>query len=148
MGKNSKEYTAKDVHEGFMSLYERLNNEPYQYNNGKNKSPFPFIGNEIKALKKLISQNDIYEVLCAMYNAVSQNNTYFSVINFVDNFVRYKTQHDPELYWSVLNSDNPKVRQAWLRYNILKSMWFPNAKQNSELKRLEKRFEKWKDEKT
>ena len=146
MEKKPKDYTVKDIHIIFMELYERINNEPYPYNNGKTKSPFPFIGNEIKALKRLLDQNNIYEVLCAMYNAIAQNTTYFSVANFVDGFERYKTQHDPELYWKVTISDNAKIKQAWLRYKILKSMWFPKAGHKKELEKLEKKFTKWKNE--
>tara|TARA_R110002020_G_scaffold388007_3_gene598723 strand:+ start:1329 stop:1787 length:459 start_codon:yes stop_codon:yes gene_type:complete len=145
--KSPQDYTSQDVHTIFMELYEKSNNEPYDYNNGRNKSPFPFIGNEQKALKKLLSENDVYEILCSMYNAIVQNTTYFSVMNFISSFVRYKTEHDPILYWKVINSDNPKVKKAWQQYIILKSTWFSTAVHNKELKKLEKRFEKWKDEK-
>ena len=117
--KKFEEYNARDLHIKFMELYEQLNSEPYNVNTGKNKSPFPFVGDEVKGLKKLLESKDIYSLQ------------------------RYQTQHDPKLYWYVISKGTSKVKQAWMRYNILKATWFPNARQTQELKTLEKRFEKW-----
>jgi len=143
VSKHPKDYSVKDIHGAFMKLYEQIHNEPYNYNDGKNKSPFPFIGNEIKALKKLHNEHDTYTILCAMYNAIGQNSTFFSVVNFSDSFERYKTKHDPKLYWYIIVTDDAKVKNAWTRYNILKATWFPNAGHNRDLKKLEDKFERW-----
>tara|TARA_A100001011_G_C14207459_1_gene798438 strand:- start:529 stop:1005 length:477 start_codon:yes stop_codon:yes gene_type:complete len=141
--KKFEDYNARDLHLKFMELYEQLNSEPYNVNTGKNKSPFPFVGDEVKGLKKLLESKDIYLILCGMYNAIGQNTTYFSVLNFINSFERYQTQHDPKLYWHVISKGTAKVKQAWMRYNVLKATWFPNARQTQELKTLEERFEKW-----
>ena len=143
MEKKFKDYNAKDLHEQFQKLYKEIHDESYDYNNGKNKSPFPFIGDEIKALKKLKDSEDIFDILCAMFNAIGQNTTYFSVLNFISSYERYKTKNDPKLYWHIIISNNKKIKDAWFRLNILKATWFTSAEKNKEVKLLESKFEKW-----
>ena len=141
--KKFEDYNARDLHIKFMELYEGIHSESYNVNTGRNKSPFPFVGDETKALKQLLESEDIYSILCGMYNAIGQNTTYFSVLNFVNSYERYKTKHDPKLYWHIINTNNSKVKNAWLRLNILKATWFITAQKKKELKKLENKFEKW-----
>ena len=137
--KSIRLYNARDLHQTFTGLYERKFKQPYQVKS--------FIGDEMKGLKTLLNQYDVFSVLCAIKTCIQTHNSSVTVHYLISDAKEYLPKEHAEIQWMVGEYGTPSTKGKWREFLLCNSQWFPSATQHQRQKELLKELQGWVHEK-
>ena len=137
--KSIRLYNARDLHQTFIRLYERKFNQPYQVKS--------FIGYEMKGLKTLLNQHDVFSVLCAIKTCIQTHNSAVTVHYLISDSKEYLPKENAQIQWMVSEYGSVPIKGKWREFLLCNSQWFPSATQHKRQKELLKELQEWVHEK-
>lgn len=133
-------YNCNDLH--------RVFSEEYYKKHGKEYSSARFIGYEMKLLKGILDEYDVYAILCGIVSCIKRNSNTVHIPYFVAGIKYYvSTDDNPELQWDVLSSEQPEYVDKWNKLRLMKAKWLPKATDKIKINNLEKELMEWANEK-
>lgn len=129
-----EDYTATDLKEYWCNQYNKKYNEAY--------SPHGFGGTELKNLKQLLQDYDIYTILLALQKALEDNCQSINI--FCSNIEKYITNYEfPKAVYYCLTYGNEKIQQKLQELLILESSWLPTANTLQKKEQIAKEIYSW-----
>ena len=128
-------YTENDVIEFFYTLYSQY------YGNVYPRKHFKRL--DIKKVKLAVKTYGVYSVLGSMYNAMDKNEETLNIPYWYSGLGLgyYLPDEEPEIYFVVRSREDREIRTLWDRYKVLRAVWFPTAKTESEKKDIKQKLE-------
>jgi len=133
--KSVANYTENDVIEFFYTLYSQY------YGNVYPRKHFKRL--DIKKVKLAVKTYGVYSVLGSMYNAMDKNEETLNIPYWYSGLGLgyYLPDEEPEIYFVVRSREDREIRTLWDRYKVLRAVWFPTAKTESEKKDIKQKLE-------
>ena len=133
--KSVNNYTENDVIEFFYTLYSQYFGNIYPRRHFKRL--------DIKKVKLALDTYGTYNVLGSMYNAMDKNGGTLNIPYWFSGLGLgyYLPDEEPEIYFVVRSREDREIRTLWDRYKVLRAVWFPTAKTESEKKDIKQKLE-------
>jgi hypothetical protein len=133
-GKTIEQYSSRDLMNVWYEHYEEFHSEPYTHRE--------FGGMELRHLKILLQDYDVYSILLAIENGIRNGEA--SIKYFAENIEQYIIDSQYVKYHYLIKKFAPKeMKEKLVRLSVLDTKWFPDAQIKQDIAVLIEEFDIW-----